>query len=344
MWDAITRHADGYLWKIEYEPWVGGAERGLTAGGGTVTAWEPLRHFATRTRPETERDGFNEIDYVLEPLGAATYLRYTHRAEIPADDFDRQLDACRAHTSFYNHSLGQYACHFAGREPVYVSVDGPAASADGGFAALRRALGIPDDVVAGDRVRLTPAGLDADRGRRGLRHGPVPRRPQRRRALPRLRARRLGLARGRRPPPVRRRRRPGGEPSGPGATGWRACSRPRRWRDGAVRGADLRAGAPGGAARGADAGPHGAARTGSPSRAAGSSPGSRWSRPETATAIRGGAITDGPFIETKEVLGGVFVIEARDLDHALALAAMTPIVDGGVEVRPLLGFQVLEAG
>jgi hypothetical protein len=66
--------------------------------------------------------------------------------------------------------------------------------------------------------------------------------------------------------------------------------------------------------------------------------------PGTATAIRGGAITDGPFIETKEVLGGVFVIEARDLDHALALAAMTPIADGGVEVRPLIGFQVLEAG
>ena len=65
---------------------------------------------------------------------------------------------------------------------------------------------------------------------------------------------------------------------------------------------------------------------------------------ETATAIRGEAITDGPFIETKEVLGGLFVIEARDLDHALALARMTPIVDGGVEVRPLLGFEVLEAG
>jgi hypothetical protein len=64
----------------------------------------------------------------------------------------------------------------------------------------------------------------------------------------------------------------------------------------------------------------------------------------TATAIRGGAVTDGPFIETKEELGGVFVIEARDLDHALALARLTPIVDGGVEVRPLVGFQVLEAG
>jgi hypothetical protein len=64
---------------------------------------------------------------------------------------------------------------------------------------------------------------------------------------------------------------------------------------------------------------------------------------ETATSIRGGMVTDGPFIETKEVLAGIFVIEARDLDHALALAKMTPIVDGGVEVRPLRGFEVAEA-
>ena len=66
--------------------------------------------------------------------------------------------------------------------------------------------------------------------------------------------------------------------------------------------------------------------------------------PETATAIRGGGerITDAPFIETKEVLGGIFLMEARDLDHALALAKMTPIVDGGVEVRPLIDFRVLE--
>jgi hypothetical protein len=64
---------------------------------------------------------------------------------------------------------------------------------------------------------------------------------------------------------------------------------------------------------------------------------------ETATSIRGDVVTDGPFLETKEVLAGIFVIEARDLDHALALAKMTPIVDGGVEVRPLLGFEVAEA-
>jgi len=64
---------------------------------------------------------------------------------------------------------------------------------------------------------------------------------------------------------------------------------------------------------------------------------------DTATSIRGELVTDGPFIETKEVLAGVFVIDARDLDHALALAKLTPIVHGGVEVRPLLGFAVAEA-
>jgi hypothetical protein len=64
----------------------------------------------------------------------------------------------------------------------------------------------------------------------------------------------------------------------------------------------------------------------------------------TATTIRDDLVTDGPFIESKEALAGVFVIEARDLDHALALARMTPIMDGGVEVRPLIGFQIVEAG
>jgi hypothetical protein len=64
--------------------------------------------------------------------------------------------------------------------------------------------------------------------------------------------------------------------------------------------------------------------------------------PSTSTSIRGDLLTDGPFIETKEMLAGVYVLEARDLDHALQLAKMTPIVDGGVEVTPLIGFEVVE--
>jgi len=55
----------------------------------------------------------------------------------------------------------------------------------------------------------------------------------------------------------------------------------------------------------------------------------------TATSIRGGTITDGPFAETKEALGGYYVIEAADLDAAIAIAKQVPAPLGGVEVRPI---------
>jgi hypothetical protein len=47
------------------------------------------------------------------------------------------------------------------------------------------------------------------------------------------------------------------------------------------------------------------------------------------------SITDGPFAETAEVLGGYYVIEAADLDAAIALAKELP--EGVVEIRPLVG-------
>ncbi len=56
----------------------------------------------------------------------------------------------------------------------------------------------------------------------------------------------------------------------------------------------------------------------------------------TATSIRGDVVTDGPFAETKEALGGFYLIEANDLDHALAIAKLCPAGGGGVEVRPVV--------
>ena len=59
----------------------------------------------------------------------------------------------------------------------------------------------------------------------------------------------------------------------------------------------------------------------------------------TATSVRGGSeVTDGPFVETKEALGGYYLVEAPDLDAALAVARMTPARFGGVEVRPIMTF------
>ncbi len=48
-------------------------------------------------------------------------------------------------------------------------------------------------------------------------------------------------------------------------------------------------------------------------------------------------VTDGPFAETKEVLGGYFLAECKDLDQAIELAQRIPLVDkGSVEIRPLV--------
>ena len=50
----------------------------------------------------------------------------------------------------------------------------------------------------------------------------------------------------------------------------------------------------------------------------------------------GVSISDGAFAETKEVIGGYYLIEAADLDEALRMAAEVPAPFGGVEVRPVL--------
>jgi hypothetical protein len=49
-------------------------------------------------------------------------------------------------------------------------------------------------------------------------------------------------------------------------------------------------------------------------------------------------VTDGPFAETKEALGGVFFAELPDLDEAIRLAALIPAADatGAIEIRPLV--------
>ena len=64
----------------------------------------------------------------------------------------------------------------------------------------------------------------------------------------------------------------------------------------------------------------------------------------TATSIRkdgagGFTVTDGPFLETKEALGGYYLVEAPDLDAAIELAKQVPTPFGGVEVRPIMIYE-----
>jgi hypothetical protein len=66
--------------------------------------------------------------------------------------------------------------------------------------------------------------------------------------------------------------------------------------------------------------------------------------PDTATVVRvaGGEVvtTDGPFVESREHLGGFYIIQAADLDAALAWASrVTGVIRVPIEVRPFAGFE-----
>lgn len=65
----------------------------------------------------------------------------------------------------------------------------------------------------------------------------------------------------------------------------------------------------------------------------------------TATTLRsdgsgGYTVTDGPFAETKEALGGYYLVEAADLDGAIEIAKGIPTIhpDAGLEIRPIMVF------
>lgn len=69
---------------------------------------------------------------------------------------------------------------------------------------------------------------------------------------------------------------------------------------------------------------------------------------DTATTVRvrdGDAlVTDGPYTEAREWLGGYYILECHDLDEALELAALCPMAaEGGVEVRPIMEVPGLHA-
>jgi hypothetical protein len=62
----------------------------------------------------------------------------------------------------------------------------------------------------------------------------------------------------------------------------------------------------------------------------------------TTVRVRNGKTltTDGPFAETKEQLGGYYLMNCKDLDEAIALAARIPAAsDGSIEIRPVMEFE-----
>jgi hypothetical protein len=79
-------------------------------------------------------------------------------------------------------------------------------------------------------------------------------------------------------------------------------------------------------------------------RTPGVTPGVQMGDPETATTVRvednRTLITDGPFVDTKEALGGYLFFEAENLDAAIELAAKIPParLGGAIEIRPVVEY------
>jgi hypothetical protein len=65
---------------------------------------------------------------------------------------------------------------------------------------------------------------------------------------------------------------------------------------------------------------------------------------DMAVSIRADAVTDGPFIDALDIVAGFYIIEAADLDAAVAIARTNPAIaeGGGVEVRPVHSGGVVE--
>jgi hypothetical protein len=164
VWEAIATSAGNASWQFPTEIEPGEGSNG--PHGSTITAWEPPRRFAVRSE---QGDWFNALEYVIEGREGSTLLRYAHSG-IFVDDWDTQHDAVQQHTDFYLHTLGEYLQHFGGRTATYIGeapggIHGPAGSAAAdGFRRLQRALGLPDAVAEGDRVRLTPSDVEPVEG------------------------------------------------------------------------------------------------------------------------------------------------------------------------------------
>ena len=65
----------------------------------------------------------------------------------------------------------------------------------------------------------------------------------------------------------------------------------------------------------------------------------------TTVSVRDGkqVVTDGPFAETKEQLGGFYLVDVDSLDEAIDIAREIPVLNGGVEIRPVMSIPPRDA-
>jgi uncharacterized protein YndB with AHSA1/START domain len=166
VWEAIATGPGLDSWFLghsEIEPRQGGTVRwsiGDFTIDSTVTAWDPPNRFVSTGSPMPD-GSFHQFDYAVEPReGSGSTVRFVHSGALGQDDWEAEYEAMSEGDPMYLFKLVQYLKHFKGRFAVSIDLSGPQApDHETAMAAFRRALGLPDDVALGDRVKLTPDGV-----------------------------------------------------------------------------------------------------------------------------------------------------------------------------------------
>ncbi|MFC4588467.1 SRPBCC family protein [Sphaerisporangium corydalis] len=164
VWEAVATGPgldSWYMGRNEVEPGEGGKARqffGDFPVEATVTAWEPGRRFAYRGEGE---DGlYMALQFVIEPRGSGSLVRLVQTGVL-GEGWEEELEALHKGWDMYLHTLDQYLSHFPGRFALVVFGARMATGVvpGGVWPVVMAGLGVTEEVVQGDRVRLTPVGL-----------------------------------------------------------------------------------------------------------------------------------------------------------------------------------------
>jgi uncharacterized protein YndB with AHSA1/START domain len=167
VWDAIATGPGWDSWfmgRNDIEPRVGGTATfsiGDFVATSTVETYDWPRRFVSESEHAPVGE-FHRFDYTLEPEeGGKTKIRYVHSGML-GDDWEAEYEGMSEGDPMYFGKLLEYLTYFSGRFATPVDAQGPNAGedAEATMATFRRALGVGDQVEEGDRVRLTPEGLD----------------------------------------------------------------------------------------------------------------------------------------------------------------------------------------
>lgn len=164
VWAAIATGPGVDSWfmgRTEIEQRLGGTTT-MDIGGfeeqATITAWEPLKHYATRSDPGPD-GAFMAMEYLIEGRDqGTTVLKFVHSGFIGGDDWESEYDALKVGDGMYLRKLAIYLKHFAPRTASYsVMLWGPQVSNDKAWSAFAAAVG--GDTSPGASVTVSLDGL-----------------------------------------------------------------------------------------------------------------------------------------------------------------------------------------